>query len=131
MGDFWYNSYVIIVKEDKNVQSKKQLILLVLNELNVNSDESHPLTQTQIAKNLSGVKYTCDRKTVCRNIKFLQAMGYPIKKSSKGFYFDKVFSVEDIAFVKEAILSADGKKESEKLEIAEKVVDILIKKYRR
>ena len=131
MGDFWYNSYVIIVKEDKNVQSKKQLILLVLNELNVNSDESHPLTQTQIVKNLSGEKYTCDRKTVCRNIKFLQAMGYPIKKSSKGFYFDKVFSVEDIAFVKEAILSADGKSEFEKSEIAGKVVDILTKKYRR
>lgn len=113
------------------MQPKKQLILLVLNELNANSDKNNPLTQTQIAQNLSGEQFTCDRKTVCRNIKFLQAMGYPIKKSSKGFYFDKVFSVEDIAFVKEAILSADGKRESEKLEIAEKVVDILTKKYRR
>jgi biotin operon repressor len=73
------------------MQSKKQLILLVLNELNVNSDEKHPLTQTQIAKNLSGKKYTCERKTVCRNIKFLQEMGYPIKKTGKGFYLDKVF----------------------------------------
>lgn len=44
------------------MQPKKQLILLVLNELNANSDETHPLTQTQIAKNLSGEKYTCDRK---------------------------------------------------------------------
>lgn len=113
------------------MQPKKQLILLVLNELNINSDESHPLTQTQIAQNLSGEQFTCDRKTVCRNIKFLKDMGYPIKKSSKGFYFDKVFSVEDIAFVKEAILSADGKSEAEKCEIAEKVVDILTKKYRR
>lgn len=131
LGDFWYNTYATIVKEDKNMQPKKQLILLVLNELNANSDERRPLTQTQIAKNLSGVKYTCDRKTVCRNIKFLQAMGYPIKKSSKGFYFDKAFSVEDIAFVKKAILSADGKAEIDKLEIARKVVDILTKQYRR
>ena len=113
------------------MQPKKQLILLVLNELNVNSDERHPLTQTQIAKNLSGVKYACDRKTVCRNIKFLQEMGYPIKKSSKGFYFEKTFSVEEIAFVKEAILLANGKSESEKSEIAKKVVDILTKHYRR
>ena len=113
------------------MQPKKQLILLVLNELNANSDKDNPLTQTQIAQNLSGEQFTCDRKTVCRNIKFLQAMGYPIKKSNKGFYFDKVFSVEDIAFVKEAILSADGKRESEKLEIAEKVVGILTKQYRR
>lgn len=113
------------------MQPKKQLILLVLNELNVNSDENHPLTQTQIARTLSGKKYTCDRKTVCRNIKFLQEMGYPIKKSSKGFYFDKVFSVEEIAFVREAIFSANGKSESEKGEIAKKVVDILTKQYRR
>ena len=113
------------------MQPKKQLILLVLNELNVNSDENHPLTQTQIARTLSGKKYTCDRKTVCRNIKFLQEMGYPIKKSSKGFYFDKVFSVEDIAFVREAIFFAKGKSESEKGEIAKKVADILTKQYRR
>ena len=113
------------------MQPKKQLILLVLNELNVNSDENHPLTQTQIARTLSGKKYTCDRKTVCRNIKFLQEMGYPIKKSSKGFYFDKVFSVEDIAFVREAIFFAQGKSESEKREIAKKVADILTKQYRR
>jgi biotin operon repressor len=113
------------------MQSKKQLILLVLNELNANSDEKHPLSQTQIAKNLSGEKFTCDRKTVCRNIKFLQEMGYPIKKSSKGFYFDKTFSVDDIAFVKAAIFSADGRRESEKESIAKKVVDVLTKQYRR
>ena len=65
------------------MESKKQLILLVLNELSANSDENHPLTQTQIAKNISGKKYVCDRKTVCRNIKFLIDMGYRIKKKRK------------------------------------------------
>ena len=113
------------------MQPKKQLILLVLNELNANSDEQHPLTQTQIAENLSGEKYTCDRKTVCRNVKFLKDMGYPIKKSSKGFYFDKTFSIDDIAFVKAAIFSAEGRSESEKENIARKVVDILTRQYRR
>ena len=113
------------------MQPKKQLILLVLNELNANSDEQHPLTQTQIAENLSGEKYTCDRKTVCRNVKFLKDMGYPIKKSSKGFYFDKTFSIDDIAFVKAAIFSAEGRSESEKENIAKKVADILTKQYRR
>lgn len=113
------------------MQPKKQLILLVLNELNANSDKDNPLTQTQIAKNLSGEKYTCDRKTVCRNIKFLKEMGYPVKKSKRGFYFDKAFSVDDIAFVKAAIFSADGRSESEKDNIAKKVVDVLTKQYRR
>ena len=58
-------------------------------------------------------------------------MGYPIKKSNNGFYFDKLFSVEDIAFVKAAILSAEGKSEHEKEEISRKVADILAKQYRR
>ena len=110
---------------------KKQLILMILNELNVNSDEKHPLTQTQIASNLSGKTFTCDRKTVCRNIKFLQEMGYPIKKTTKGFYFDKVFPRDDVAFVKEAILRADGRSDKEKESLAQKVTDILTKQYRR
>ena len=110
---------------------KKQLILLVLNELTVNSSEKEPLTQTQIAENISGKQFTCDRKTVCRNIKFLQDMGYPIKKSGRGFYFEREISSADIAFVKEAILSANGRSEEKKDELARKVVHILAKQYRR
>ena len=113
------------------MQQKKQLILLVLNELNINSDENHPLTQTQIAENLSGEKFTCDRKTVCRNIKFLKEMGYPIKKTKRGFYFEKRFSVDDVAFIKAAILSAEGKSADEKERIARRVEDVLTKQYRR
>lgn len=113
------------------MQPKKQLILLVLNELTVNSSEIEPLTQTQIAENISGKQFTCDRKTVCRNIKFLQDMGYPIKKSRRGFYFNREISAGDIDFVKEAILSANGRNEEEKEELALKVARILTKQYRR
>ena len=113
------------------MQPKKQLILLVLNELNANSDKDNPLTQTQIAQNLSGEQFTCDRKTVCRNIKFLKDMGYPIKKSRKVFYFDREISMADIEFVKAAIISAEDKSTEEKDELAQKVVDILTKQYRR
>ena len=113
------------------MQPKKQLILLVLNELNANSDKDNPLTQTQIAQNLSGKQFTCDRKTVCRNIKFLKDMGYPIKKSRNGFYFDREISISDIEFVKAAIISADDRSTEEKDELARKVVCILTKQYRR
>lgn len=114
------------------MKSKKQLILLVLNELSVNSDEEHPLTQTQIAKNISGEKFTCDRKTVCRNIKYLTDMGYRIKKTNKGFYMDKrLFSLDDISFIESAILDADGKSTEQKSELAKRVTDILNKTYRR
>ena len=115
-------------------QSKKQLILLVLNELSAFTDEDHPLTQAQIARNLSGEKFTCDRKTVCRNIKFLKEMGYPIKKLDKnrGFYMDKkLFSVEDIDFISTAILDAEGRTMDEKMELSKRLTDILAKTYKR
>ena len=131
----WYNIYITIrLKGIEKMESKKQLILLILNELNANSDENNPLSQAQIAKNISGEKFLCDRKTVCRNIKFLMDMGYPIRKHEKrsGFYMDnKIFSVEDIGFIQSAILSAEGKSEAEKSELAKKITYFLTKLYRR
>lgn len=112
------------------MQSKKQLILWVLNLLSNETDEKHPMTQTALASIISE-RYPCDRKTVCRNINFLKEMGYPIKKTAKGFYIDKVFSREDIDFVKRAVLSASGKSDGEKEELAQKVADYLNKAYRR
>ena len=110
---------------------KKQLILLVIKLLETESDEKHPITQTAIAKIISEV-YPCDRKTVCRNIKFLQEIGYPIVKTTTGFYLqDKLFSVEEINFVKNAILTAVGKNEEEKLVLADQVVDTISKKYNK
>ena len=59
------------------MQPKKYLILLILKILESESDETHPLTQSQIARDLSEI-FPCDRKTVCRNIAFLKKIGYPI-----------------------------------------------------
>ena len=112
------------------MQSKKQLILWVLNLLNNESDERHPITQTKMAEIIS-LRYPCDRKTVCRNLKFLQEMGYPIKKTKNGFYMDKrAFSLSEIEFIKSAIKGASGG-DAEKEELADRVADILTKAYRR
>lgn len=112
------------------MQSKKQLILWVLNILDNETDKNNPVTQVELA-NIISSKFPCNRKSVCRNIKFLQEMGYPIIKTAKGFYMDKVFSVQDIEFVKKTILSAEGKSEEEKIDITNKVVATLNKAYRR
>ena len=78
------------------MQSKKQLIVHILNLLNMQTDQEHPMTQTALAAFLSRV-YPCDRKTVCRNIKLLKDMRYPIKKTKRGFYMEgKVFSVDEV-----------------------------------
>ena len=113
------------------MQSKKQLILWVLNVLNNESDANNPITQTKIADVISNM-YPCDRKTVSRNIKFLQEMGYPIKKSSKGFYIERrVFSIEEINFIKAAIMESTSKDDAEKVALAKKVSEILSKMYQR
>lgn len=113
------------------MRSKKQLILWVLSVLNNESDESHPITQTRIAELISKV-YPCDRKTVSRNIKFLFEMGYPIKKTVKGFYMEnKLFSVEEMTFIREAVLAAPGMSTEDKEELVGRIADVLTEKYRR
>lgn len=113
------------------MQTKKQLILWVLNILNNESDESNPMTQTRIAEIISDV-YPCDRKTVSRNVRYLIEMGYPIRKTSKGFYMEKkVFSVDEVSFIKNAIMSGQGKSEAEKNELSERLANTLSKIYRR
>lgn len=86
---------------------KKYLIVLILRILETHSDEKNPLTQIKIAEEISE-KYPCDRKTVGRNIRFLQEIGYPIVKTSRGFYMDnQQFSHEEVAFVLSAVKNAD------------------------
>ena len=111
------------------MRRKKQLILLILKMLESSTDGKHPMTQTQIANIISSVQ-PCDRKTVSRNINFLKEVGYPIVKTTKGFYMDnKVFTKEEIDFVKLAILNSESKSKEEKEALASDVVQCMMKKY--
>ena len=115
--------------EGFNMNSKKYLIVLVLKILENDTDRLNPKTQTEIANEISRV-YPCDRKTVGRNIKFLSQLGYTIVKTTKGFYMEnKRFTMDEIKFVEEAILSSDKKSEEEKEQIRKKVTTLLNKSY--
>ena len=104
------------------MEKKKQLIILVLRMLESESDAQHPLTQTEMTKVISEI-YPCDRKTVCRNVQFLREMGYPIVKTTKGFYMDnKAFSNAEIAFVEKAILAAEDLSNEEKKTLCSEAV---------
>lgn len=111
------------------MEKKKHLILLVLKLLETESDANHPITQTEIAKTISEV-YPCDRKTVGRNIKDLKELGYPIVKTTKGFYMNgKRFTVNEIDFVTNAIMAANGGRVEEKEALANDVKDVLNRRY--
>ena len=103
------------------METKKHLIILILKLLETESDENHPLTQIEIADLLSSV-YPCDRKTVGRNIRFLTQVGYPIVKTKSGFYLDKKsFTVEEIRFIKTALLNADNQEGIDKNSILQRL----------
>ena len=112
------------------MHEKKYLILLILKILESESDESHTLTQSKIAQEISEV-FPCERKTVGRNIRFLIKIGYPIKKTSRGFYLDgKKFTVEEVKFILDAVRSATGKTEEEKEALLRRLSKFLVKIYR-
>lgn len=107
------------------MSTKKHLIILILKLLESESDREHPLTQRKLCEVLSAV-YPCDRKTVGRNIKFLQAVGYPIVKTPKGFYLEgKSFSVEEVRFVKEALAVFPEREGIDREALTEKLTDLM------
>ena len=75
---------------DKKSISKKTIILYVLNVLRKYATREEPISQTALALVLTKAGVPCDRKTVGRNIEYLIAFGYPIKKlHGKGYYLDR------------------------------------------
>lgn len=100
VGGFCPYRYGIINIEGGNfmlANSKKVIILYVLNALKLYSSADTPVGQTAIAKYLNDIDIPCDRKTVGRNIRYLIEFGYPIKRQgTKGYYLDR----EELARVK-------------------------------
>ncbi len=111
---------------------KKQNILLVLKILETESDKSHPITQRKIADIISGVEaYSCDRKTVGRNIAFLIKLGYPIVKTPKGFYMDnKLFTLDECKLIVSAVRESVDISEQRRAELASKLSNALAKIYK-
>lgn len=113
------------------MESKKILIILILRILETNSSLENPYTQVRIANEISKI-CPCDRKTVGRNIKFLEELKFPIAKTKKGYYMeDKTFSLLEIDFVKKAISEKEGKTVEEKEKLIKKISTLMSKSYRR
>ena len=76
---------------NKKKIASKTIILYVLNVIKVYASEEYPVSQTAICEYLNDINVPCDRKTVGRNIQYLQEFGYPIKKiNGKGYYLAPV-----------------------------------------
>ncbi len=102
---------------------KKFLILLILEILQRNSDESHHLTQQEILRILDkeyGV--TCDRRSVKANVLDLIDMGYDINMEDGYYLVSREFEDAELRLLIDSVLfsrhisRSQGKKLIEKLE---------------
>ena len=74
--------------DEKKDIAKKVTIVYVLNILR-HTSKDRPVSQTMISDYLNEKGIICNRRTVGRNIGYLQTIGYPIYKAgNKGYYLD-------------------------------------------
>ena len=88
---------------------KKSTIIIVLSMLETESSKASPLSQDKLATFANAVGYSCNRKTVGRDIKLLKELGYPIVRTSRGYYMDnKAFSNAEMFFIFKCIEACDS-----------------------
>jgi len=97
-------------KEDCAAKANFQKIkLLKLVELLRNeTDEDHPLTTSQICRYLRENSITCDRRTLGKDIAYLNEQGYEVMSKNvgheKGYYIaDRTFSIPELKILIDAV----------------------------
>lgn len=89
--------------------NKKLILLYVLEILKKYSDETHPLTQSDIVKIIEETYgMTCERKAIGRNIEYLSDFGYEIiKQGNNGCYLlSRDFESSELTFLIDAIFNS-------------------------
>ena len=85
--------------------TKKMLNLMILKILENYSDEAHHLTQKRIIELLySEYGMECDRRSVSKNIRSLQDMGYDINKDNDGCYVIREFEDWELRVLIDSVL---------------------------
>ena len=79
---------------DNNCQKIK--LLKIMEMLQQDSDEQHPLSTSQICKRLAAMSISCDRRTLAKDIATLNKQGYEIMFGVSGH--EKAYYVEDRSF---------------------------------
>ena len=92
-------------QKDKRRQSMpKNTLLFTIKVLENVATKQFPLSQSRIADELDRMNHPCNRKTVGRHIAILKQMGYPIIRTTRGYYLDvRRFTKDEIKLVTNAI----------------------------
>lgn len=105
-------------------KQKKNIGLYILKILKENSDDKHPISQTEIIKRLKeyGIE-SIDRGTVASHIDMLNEFGYTIiKKIGGGCYFvNETFDSSELTFLVDCIFSSPAISQKQAQDLIERV----------
>lgn len=96
-------------REDEARANYQKIKLLKLMELlRSETDEEHPLTTRQICRYLNENNITCDRRTLGKDIAYLNEQGYEVMSKNvgheKGYYIaDRTFSIPELKILIDAV----------------------------
>lgn len=111
----------------KNWQKIKLLKLVEL--LQRETDDQHPLTTTAICARLEEMGISCERRTLSKDIALLNAQGYEVLwrwvGKEKGYYIlDRSFSIPELKILIDAVQAASFITEKKALELIDKIADL-------
>ena len=108
---------------------QKIKILKLLELLQQQTDDQHPLTTTEICAKMDLIGIPCDRRTLSKDIALLNEQGYEILwrwvGKEKGYYIvDRSFSVPELKILIDAVQAATFITEKKTSELIDKIADL-------
>lgn len=111
----------------KNCQKIKMLKLVEI--LNRESDEAHPLPTNKLINRLAEYGITCDRRTLYKDMALLNELGYEVmsvvvNRENAYYVDDRSFSVPELKILIDAVQAAAFITESKTKELVKKIADL-------
>ena len=108
---------------------RKIKLLKLLELLRSDSDESNPMTTSDLCGRLEEMGILCDRRTLSKDISLLNEHGYEIMSTTvgheKGYYIDdRGFSVPELKILIDAVQASSFITEKKTRELVEKLAQL-------
>lgn len=105
---------------------RKIKLLKILEMLQQDSDEQHPMTTIEICERLTEMNIACDRRVLASEISILNELGYEIHSCqvsrAKGYYIaDRSFSIPELKILIDAVEASHLLTEKKTQEMIEKI----------
>ena len=108
-----------------NMTDSSKLKLLYILEIMKKTDELHPFNTTEIAAKLTHYGITAERKSISRDLRFLEYAGYSImlcEDHNRGYYMtDQLFEDYELKILSDAVNAAPFLTDRDSRELAKKV----------